>query len=108
VRRAALEQLPHIAGERSVSTLILALRQDSPRVRETAAKALAQVKSEQAIAALRAALTDDDSWTRYFAARALGTLQDTASREKLSEMAETDSAEHVRAAAREVLNDLKL
>ena len=107
IRRAAIEQLPNLGDERAVSTLIRELKNGSSRVRETAAKALAQVKSDAAISALREALTDTDSWTRYFAVRALGTLEDRASREKLAEMAETDEAEQVRAASREVLNELK-
>jgi PAS domain S-box-containing protein len=107
IRRAAIEQLPFIEEERAVTTLIRALKQDSSRVRETAAKALAQVKSTEATAALRAALTDEDSWTRYFAVRALGSLRDRASNEALNEMAANDPAEHVRAAAREVSDDLK-
>jgi HEAT repeat protein len=108
IRRAALEQLPHIEDERALPTLIHALKNGSPRIRETAAKALAQVKSkESAAATLREALRDADSWTRYFAVRALGSLRDSASRETLHEMAETDPAEHVRAAAAEVLNRLK-
>lgn len=106
VRRAAVEQLPNIADERSLPTLIRALQDDSSRVRETAAKALAKIKSDESINALRTALGDADSWTRYFAVRALGALRDSASREILLEMAESDAAEHVRAAAREVLGEL--
>ncbi len=106
IRRAAIEQLPNIMDERSVSTLIQSLKEGSPRIRETAAKALAKIKSDESVAALRAALGDADSWTRYFAARALGALRDSASREKLTEMAESDAAEQVRAAAREVLGEL--
>jgi HEAT repeat protein len=108
VRRAALEQLPNIEDERGVATLIRALQNGSPRVRETAAKALAQVKTDESVAALRAALGDADSWTRYFAVRALGALRDEASLETLTEMAQRDAAEHVRAAAEEVVNGLKL
>ena len=108
VRRAALEQLPAIGDPRSVATLVRALKEGSPRLRETAAKALAQVESDESTNALRAALADEDSWTRYFAVRALGVLRDGASREKLSEMAEADAAEQVRAAAREVLSGLSL
>ena len=107
VRRAAIEQLPHINDERAVATLIRALKEGSPRVRETAAKALAQVKTGESVAALREALSDADSWTRYFAVRALGALHDAASREMLIEIAERDAAEHVRAAAGEVLSELK-
>jgi PAS domain S-box-containing protein len=107
VRRAAIEQLPNIRDERAVAMLIRALREDSSRVRETAAKALARVKSDESVAALRAALSDNDAWTRYFAVRALGTLQDAASRETIIKMAETDAAEQVRAAAQEVLDELK-
>jgi HEAT repeat protein len=112
VRCAAIEQLPVINDERAVAELIRALQGDSPRGREAAAKALAQVRSEISVAALREALADEDSWTRYFAVRALGALlgalNDGASRRKLSELAEQDAAEHVRAAAREVLDGLKL
>ncbi|HLM01278.1 MAG TPA: HEAT repeat domain-containing protein [Pyrinomonadaceae bacterium] len=108
VRRAAIEQLPFIEDERAVSTLIRILKQGLPRERETAAKALAQVESEESVAALRAALSDADAWVRYFAVRALGVLQDAAaSRSLLIELAEKDSAQQVRAAAREVLNELK-
>jgi PAS domain S-box-containing protein len=107
VRRAALEQLPNIADARAVPVLIDVLKQGSPRERETAAKALAQVETDESAAALREALGDADAWTRYFAVRALGILRDTASLERLSEMAEKDAAEQVRAAAAEVSNDLK-
>ncbi|HEY0428138.1 MAG TPA: HEAT repeat domain-containing protein [Pyrinomonadaceae bacterium] len=107
VRRAAIEQLPNIEDARAVPALIRILKQGSSRERETAAKALAQVKSDESIAALREALNDADSWTRYFAVRALGILRDAASRETLIEMTETDAAEQVRAAAREVLSELK-
>jgi HEAT repeat protein len=107
IRRAAIEQLPNLSDARAVEALIENLKNGSSRIRETAAKALAQVKSRAAISALREALADADPWTRYFAVRALGTLGDEASREKLSEIAETDEAEQVRAAAQEVLNELK-
>jgi PAS domain S-box-containing protein len=107
VRRAALEQLANLTDGRAVPALIRALKQGSSRERETAAKALAQVKTEESAAALREALGDTDSWTRYFAVRALGALRDTASLEILTEMAETDAAEQVRAAAAEVANELR-
>lgn len=109
VRRSAIEQLPFIKDERAVSILVDALRNDKvSRVRESAAKALALVKSDESVAALRESLNDVDAWTRYFAVRALGTLQDSASREVLSEMAEKDAAEQVRMAAGEVLSELKI
>lgn len=107
IRRAAIEQLANIADERSVSTLIRVLKEGSSREREAAAKALARVKSDESVAALREALRDENAWTRYFAVRALGVLRDGASRETLIEMAERDAAEQVRAAASEVLNELK-
>ncbi|MGC2237185.1 MAG: HEAT repeat domain-containing protein [Pyrinomonadaceae bacterium] len=107
VRRAAIEQLPNIDDERAVSTLIHFLKEGSSREREAAAKALAQVKNDESVAALRDALLDADDWTRYFAVRALGISRDEASREILIEMAEKDAAEQVRAAAREVLSELK-
>jgi PAS domain S-box-containing protein len=107
VRAAAIEQLPLIKDERAASILMRVLKQDSPRVRAAAAQALGRIKSNEAAAALRSALGDTDSWTRYFAVRSLGILQDAASRETLSEMADGDAAEQVRAAAREVLEELK-
>lgn len=107
VRRAAIEQLPNIEDERAVSTLIRFLKEGSSREREAAAKALAQVKNDESVAALREALLDADVWTRYFAVRALGVSRDAASRKTLMEMAEKDAAEQVRAAAREVLSELK-
>lgn len=107
IRRAAIEQLANIEDERAVSTLIRVLKEGSPREREAAAKALAQVKSDESVAALREALSDADAWTRYFAVRALGSLGDVSSRDALSEIAEEDAAEQVRAAAREVLSELK-
>jgi HEAT repeat protein len=90
-----------------VPVLVRFLKEGSAREREAAAKALAQVKSDESLAALRAALGDADSWTRYFAVRALGTLEDTSSLETLNKIAETDAAEQVRVAAREVANQLK-
>lgn len=107
VRRAAIEQLPNIEDARAVSTLISFLKEGSSRERETAAKALAQVENDESVAALRDALRDADAWTRYFAVRALGVSRDAASRETLMEMAEKDATEQVRAAAREVLSELK-
>lgn len=107
IRRAAIEQLANIEDESAVSTLIRVLKEGSPRERETAAKALAQVGSDDAVAALREALRDENAWTRYFAVRALGGLRDVSSRETLVEMAEKDAAEQVRAAAREVLDELE-
>lgn len=116
VRKAAIEQLPLIDDERAVSALIRILKEDSsPRVRGAAAQALGRVKSDETVvaaAALREALSDTDSWTRYFAVRSLGALQDTAAaaaltREMLIKIAETDSAEQVRVAAKEVLSELK-
>jgi PAS domain S-box-containing protein len=107
VRRAAIEQLPNIEDERAVATLIRVLKEGSSREREAAAKALAQVQSDESVAALREALRDENAWTRYFAVRALGSLRDVASREILIEMAERDAAQQVRAAASEVLDELK-
>jgi PAS domain S-box-containing protein len=108
VRKAAVEQLPQIADERVVPVLVRVLKEDSPRVRAAAAQALGHIESDEGRAALREALSDADAWTRYFAIRALGALQDVASREIFVEMAETDEAEQVRAAAREVLSGLKI
>ncbi|HEX8736481.1 MAG TPA: HEAT repeat domain-containing protein [Pyrinomonadaceae bacterium] len=107
IRRAAIEQLANIEDERAVPALIRVLQEGSSREREAAAKALARVKSDESVAALREALGDENAWTRYFAVRALGSLRDASSRETLIEMAEKDAAEQVRAAAGEVLDELK-
>ena len=107
VRRAAIEQLPNVDDRRAVETLIDVLKTGPSRERETAAKALAPIKNVESVRALREALLDADAWTRYFAIRALGAAQDANSRETLVKMAENDAAEQVRAAAREVLSELK-
>lgn len=107
VRKAAVDQLPNIEDKRAVLMLIGILKEDSPRLRAAAAQNLLKIKNPQSLIALRESLTDTDSWVRYFAVRALGVWHDTESREILTEIARNDTAEHVRVAAHEVLNDLK-
>ena len=134
VRRAAIEHLPYLEenapGEhnalrhRAFNTLTAALSQDAPKVRASAARALGEVDSDRAFPYLLNALQDEDSWVRYQAARAIGKLAvgsagdltvgavlesspNLQSRFRaLAELAQTDPANPVRAAAAEALGRL--
>jgi HEAT repeat protein len=106
VRQAAIEQVPLIAGHSGLPILLESIEGDTPRVRAAAARALAQLQHQDSIGPLRKALDDPDAWTRYFAVRGIGALRDIASAERLRDLSETDPAQQVRMAAREVASEL--
>ena len=106
VRQAVIEQIPLITGNPGLPALIEALSRDTPRVRAAAARALAQLEHRDSIEPLRKALDDPDAWTRYFAVRGIGALRDLPSMERLKDISETDPAQQVRMAAREVASEL--
>jgi len=73
VRRAAARHLGSLgdAGALSVSDLIAALEDPSPRVRLEVARALGEIRDERALDPLVAHLTDDDRKVRLWAWKAL-------------------------------------
>lgn len=101
VRRAAVEQFPHLKAEAALDRLVRSLTADQPRVRAAAAGALADV--EGAGPALTAALRDPDLWVRYFAARSLGAQRYEPAFEALEAAASSDPVAHVRIAAAEAI-----
>jgi HEAT repeat protein len=106
VRRAAVEHLPYLEDERVTTTLIHALRRETPKVRAAAAGALALAEGEEVAPCLLEALADEDSWVRYFAARSLGRRRAVESTDALATLAQTDKSNHVRIAAVEALGHI--
>jgi HEAT repeat protein len=104
VRRAALEQVPHLLEDRALPMLARVMATDTPRVRAAAASALGQVAGSQV--ALIAALADEDPWVRYFAARSLSAQPDEAALGPLARVAAGDRAPHVRIAAVEAVGQI--
>jgi HEAT repeat protein len=99
VRRAAIEHLPFLDDDRVLPALLDALAKEAPQGRAAAVRALAKVEGDSARAAIASALRDADMWVRYYAARGLADQRDTSSLDALLELAERDSAPHVRIAA---------
>jgi HEAT repeat protein len=104
VRRAAIEQVPHLLEEGALPVLAKALTEDAPRVRAAAACALGHVPGSSRL--LLSGLRDADPWVRYFAARSLGSHSDEAALEALAELAAYDGAPHVRIAAVDAMGDI--
>ncbi|MDQ1301630.1 MAG: hypothetical protein QG637_1552, partial [Chloroflexota bacterium] len=103
VRRVALEHIPYLDDKRIFDILLDALRQPPALVRAAAARGLAQVEGTRAMQPLIAALDDRDAWVRYYAARSLGRHAFPDALPALARLAQTDPANHVRAAAIEAL-----
>lgn len=101
VRRAAVEHLPFLDDDRVAAQMARALDDGSPRVRAAAAQALAHVPAGDAREPLLRAAQDDDGWVRYYAVRSLGALRDAPALSRLSQLAASDPAPHVRIAALE-------
>ncbi len=99
VRAAALEHIAYLDDERSVSILVSALANDTPRARAAAAQALGHANGPAALEALRQAVGDPDPWVRYFSVTSLGREADRASLPVLEQMAAHDVAPQVRIAA---------
>jgi HEAT repeat protein len=106
VRRAALEHLPFVEDPRVLPALMSAIEHGSAGSRAAAARALGGVDEGSAREALARALHDQDGWVRYFAARALAEHRDEAARDELTDLAERDTAPHVRIAAIDALGAL--
>ena len=106
VRKTAVKYLPSFAGEQVEERLIFSLRHDTPQVRAAAAVSLGEIHTDASRNALIETLNDPDSWTRYFAVRSLARSRDTSLREQINRVANSDTAEHVRMAAMDVLNEL--
>ena len=103
VRRAAIEQLPMLEDSRAEARLIEVLTAETARNRAAAAHALRQVEGTTATEALRRALGDEDAWVRYFAVGAIAPRVDIEIVPALVQMAQSDSAPHVRLAALQTL-----
>jgi HEAT repeat protein len=99
VRRAAAESIAFLEDPRVLPALSQAIREDTPRVRASAAQGLGQTGRREAVPVLISALEDNDAWVRYFSARALGQLGAPEMVEPLARLAQSDPANHVRAAA---------
>jgi HEAT repeat protein len=103
VRRAVVEHLPFLDDSRVAGYLSRAIASETPRVRAAAALALSRVEDPTTVPPLVAALGDDDGWVRYYAVRAVAQRQLGSAVARVSELAEHDSAMHVRLAAIETL-----
>ena len=103
VRCAALEHLPYFDDPRALDALAAAIAAETPRVRAAAAEALGAMTGRDAQALLHVAIDDAEPWVRYFAAIGLGRQGDVSAVDRLSRVATSDPAPHVRAAAIEAL-----
>ncbi len=116
VRRAALEQLPYIENEpRVLECLLGALANETPSVRAAAARALGELETRETLPHLLTALEDEEPWVRYYSVKAIGKLahglrSDAASGlrkarviDALAQLAQSDMAYQVKAAATEAL-----
>lgn len=101
VRRAAVEHLPFLDDGRVAAELDRALNDPAPRVRAAAAQALAYAPPAEARGPLLRATGDGDAWVRYYAVRSLGERRDRSVLARLSELAGSDPAMHVRIASLE-------
>ncbi|WP_254564733.1 HEAT repeat domain-containing protein [Oscillatoria sp. HE19RPO] len=114
VRRAAIEHLPYLEQEdRALAVLSAALTHDTPPVRAAAARALGEMEEARVGEYLLGALQDEDSWVRYYAVSAIAKLRNATEgvREEglfeiLQDLALSDPANPVRAAATEALGYL--
>ncbi|HVL66220.1 MAG TPA: HEAT repeat domain-containing protein [Vicinamibacterales bacterium] len=106
VRKAALEQLPHLDDTHGLALLARALQHDTPRARAAAAQALGNLHAPSATTLLLEASRDTDVWVRYFAARALGRHGNDEALARLGELAANDPAMPVRLAAIESMGSL--
>jgi HEAT repeat protein len=103
VRRAAVEHLPFLDDPRSVAELARGLQDPAPRVRAAAAQASAHAAATDVRDPLLRASQDVDPWVRYYAVRSLGELREASALPRLSELAASDPAMHVRIAALETI-----
>ena len=103
VRRAAVEHLPFLEDPRTIRHLAAALDDPSPRVRSAAAQALSHLPAAAARGPLLSATRDADAWVRYYAVRSLGEVREPSAVPRLSELAASDPAMHVRIAALETI-----
>ena len=106
VRKTAVKCLASAAGLEAEERIIFSLRHDTPSVRAAAAVSLGAIRTESSRDALLEALGDPDSWTRYFSLRSLARFRDRSLTDQIDKVAKTDTAEHVRMAATDVLNEL--
>ena len=106
VRKAAVKSLAAADGPQAEERLIFSLRHDTPLVRAAAAGSLGAIRTEASRDALVEALGDPDSWTRYFSLRSLARFRDRSLADRINRVAKSDTAEHVRMAAMDVLNEL--
>jgi HEAT repeat protein len=108
VRRAAIEHLPFVDDARVLPALLQAAAHETPQGRAAAARALAKVDETRARDALVSALGDADPWVRYYAARGLGEQRHADARGALLDLAERDSAPHVRIAAVNAVGNIRV
>lgn len=106
VRKAAVKCLASAGRQAAEERLIFSLRHDTPPVRTAAAVSLGELRTEAGRDALLEALGDSDSWTRYFAVRSLARYRDASVASHIERIAKSDPAEHVRMAAKDVLDEL--
>ena len=106
VRKAAVKCLASVVRPQAEERLIFSLRHDTPSVRAAAAVSLGAIRTESSRDALVEALGDQDSWTRYFSLRSLARFHDRSLADRINRVAKSDTAEHVRMAAMDVLNEL--
>ena len=106
VRAAALEHIALLDDDRSVSLLVAAMANDTPRARAAAAQGLAHAQRADAIEALRGGVEDVDPWVRYFSVTSLGRQADQASLPLLKRVAAEDGAPQVRIAAIDAIGEI--
>ena len=107
VRRAAIEHIAYLDDNEQVLPILTeALQGDTPKVRAAAAKSLEHIDLGSALPLLLNALKDPDVWVRYNAARSLGRHRAEVAIDAVAELAQTDIANLVRAAAIEALGQI--
>ncbi len=104
-REGAREALDPATRDRVVQSLVEALNDSSPEVRQEAVRALANIRTEKAFEPMVRALKDSDADVRQQAAQALGQLGDPRAVDPLLRTLEDSNAE-VRAEAACALGEL--
>ncbi len=107
VRRAALEAIGHIGGDRAVELISPAIKSEDPVTRASAAQALGRSGDKAAIAPLLELAGDEHGGVRAAAIASLGGLPSTESLRAIAKAAE-DEDRTVRRTALHVLSRLNL
>ena len=106
VRRAAIEALPAVGGEKSLSILLELVNHEHKSTRGDAAFALGKLGDSRAVPALIEALSDSESFVSSWAAWSLGEIGDPRALPYLQKMA-SRTKEHLQRTANEAIRKIK-